>query len=67
MNVQIGTEAALFPEKEYIIGIFLAVYLEIIESWKTTFFRMQNKVGTNLSILIINLHQQWDLEAGRTS
>jgi hypothetical protein len=24
-NVEIGTEAALFPEKEYISGIFLAV------------------------------------------
>jgi hypothetical protein len=27
MNVEIGTEAALFPEKEYINGIFLAVYI----------------------------------------
>jgi hypothetical protein len=26
MNVGIGTEAAQFPEKEYINGIFLAVY-----------------------------------------
>jgi hypothetical protein len=25
MNVEIGTEAAPFPEKEYINGIFLAV------------------------------------------
>jgi hypothetical protein len=25
MNVEIGTEAALFPEKEYISGIFIAV------------------------------------------
>jgi hypothetical protein len=25
MNLEIGTEAALFPEKEYISGIFLAV------------------------------------------
>jgi hypothetical protein len=24
MNVEIGAEAALFPEKEYISGIFLA-------------------------------------------
>ncbi len=29
MNVEIGAEAALFPEKEYIKGIFIAVY-----SWK---------------------------------
>ncbi len=26
MNVETGTEAALFPEKEYIDGIFLAVH-----------------------------------------
>jgi hypothetical protein len=25
MNVEIGTEAALFPEKEYISGIFVTV------------------------------------------
>jgi hypothetical protein len=27
MNVEVGTEAAQFPEKEYINGIFLAVYI----------------------------------------
>jgi hypothetical protein len=27
MNVEIGAEAALFSEKEYISGIFVAVYL----------------------------------------
>jgi hypothetical protein len=27
MNVEIGAEAALFPEKEYIKEIFVAVYL----------------------------------------
>ncbi len=26
MNVEIGTEAALFPEKEYMSGIFVAVH-----------------------------------------
>ncbi len=26
MNVEIGDEAALFPEKEYISGIFVAVH-----------------------------------------
>jgi hypothetical protein len=26
MNSEIGAEAALFPEKEYINGIFVAVY-----------------------------------------
>jgi hypothetical protein len=29
MNVEIGTEAALFPEKEYINGIFLTVHMHI--------------------------------------
>jgi hypothetical protein len=29
MNVEIGTEAAQFPEKEYINGIFLAVYATV--------------------------------------
>jgi hypothetical protein len=28
MNVEIGSEAALFPEKEYITGIAVAVWLE---------------------------------------
>jgi hypothetical protein len=28
MNVEIGTEAAQFPDKEYINGIFLAVQYE---------------------------------------
>jgi hypothetical protein len=28
MNVEIGAEAALFPEKEYIKGIFVAVHTE---------------------------------------
>jgi hypothetical protein len=26
MNVEIGAEAALFPEKEYMYGIFVAVW-----------------------------------------
>jgi hypothetical protein len=27
MNVEFGAEAALFPEKEYIYGIFVAVHI----------------------------------------
>ncbi len=27
MNVEIGAEAALFPEKEYTYGIFVAVHV----------------------------------------
>jgi hypothetical protein len=26
MNIEIGAEAALFPEKEYVLGIFVAVH-----------------------------------------
>jgi hypothetical protein len=32
MNVEIGTEAAQFPEKEEINGIFLAVYVTTLFS-----------------------------------
>jgi hypothetical protein len=32
MNVEMGTEAAQFPEKEYINGIFLAVYASILSN-----------------------------------
>ncbi len=30
MNVEIGTEAAQFPEKEYINGIFVAVSSDMV-------------------------------------
>jgi hypothetical protein len=30
MKVEIGAEAALFPEKEYRKGIFVAVYYELV-------------------------------------
>ncbi len=30
MNVEIGAEAALFPEKEYINGIAVAVYTKVL-------------------------------------
>jgi hypothetical protein len=29
MNVEIGAEAALFPEKEYVKGIFVAVCFDL--------------------------------------
>jgi hypothetical protein len=32
MNVEIGAEAALFPEKEYISGIFVAVWVAVFVS-----------------------------------
>jgi hypothetical protein len=39
MNVEIGTEAAQFPEKEYINGIFVAVHASVGKQriLKTTF------------------------------
>jgi hypothetical protein len=34
MNVEIGAEAVLFPEKEYINGIAIAVYLKLtVDCW----------------------------------
>jgi hypothetical protein len=37
MNVEIGTEAEQFPEKEYINGIFLAVsYITYTRWYKTS-------------------------------
>jgi hypothetical protein len=33
MNVEIEAETALFPEKEYIIGIFVAVWLSSSDCW----------------------------------
>jgi hypothetical protein len=41
MNVEIGTEAALFPEKKYINGIFLEVYCR----YSTDNFNGQNPVS----------------------
>jgi hypothetical protein len=31
MNMEIGTEAAQFPEKEYINGIFAAVWIRLFQ------------------------------------
>jgi hypothetical protein len=45
MNVEIGAEAALFPEKEYISGIFVAVWQSIagqyvlINTWSGTLLK----------------------------
>ncbi len=45
LNVEIGTEAAQFPEKEYVSGIFLAVRLFMgqIQKLLDTFY--PNKKG----------------------
>jgi hypothetical protein len=36
MNVEIGTEAAQFPEKEYINGIFVAVWIMMYKGQRYT-------------------------------
>jgi hypothetical protein len=49
MNVEIGTEAALFPEKEYINGIFLAAYV-----WTVQYCYCQKKVAPHLRFFILS-------------
>jgi hypothetical protein len=51
MNVEIGTEAAIFPEKEYINGIFLAVYAIFIFHWVR-----KNGLFLLLCILSMQIH-----------
>jgi hypothetical protein len=43
MNVEIGAEAALFPEKEHINGIFVAVNDRILEQLKGTQYATRQK------------------------
>jgi hypothetical protein len=50
MNVEIGTEAAQFPEKEYINGIFLAV--QKVRVWdQSTVFSIQVKWHSHLGLI----------------
>ncbi len=51
MNVEIGTEAAQFPEKEYINGIFFAVYSPNIQNAPRT-SNLIRKKRIELKILI---------------
>jgi hypothetical protein len=49
MNVEIGVEAALFPEKEYINGIAFAVY--IVGRCDIDSFSLQMKLhGFNVNV-----------------
>ena len=54
MNVEIGTEAAQFPEKEYISGFFLAVQVlhgdgqEKVKELTTISARAQSHKGNDL-------------------
>ncbi len=59
MNVEIGTEAVQFPEKEYINGIFVAVHI-FIERWTKNWFRSY-KNWFNLNI-VYNPPALWQLK-----
>ena len=48
MNVEIGAEAALFPEKEYINGIFVAVKVaDFLPTGRTTRYLSRGFQGLN--------------------
>ncbi len=46
MNVEIGAEAAQFPEKEYINGIAVAVYCTLPDSSELEFLNNLWGLGT---------------------
>ncbi len=51
MNVEIGAKAALFPEKEYINGLAVAVYNFTINRFLcaySTLTELENRYGTQL-------------------
>jgi hypothetical protein len=57
MNVEIGAEAAQFPEKEYINGIAFAVQVEItLFKISTEFYRMKFSEGI-FSIFYLGMFQ----------
>ncbi len=60
MNVEIGTEAAQFPEKEYIIGIFLAVWIEYLLLFVTTMSRQE--MNTLPTGLFLRAHKPVDID-----
>ncbi len=41
MNVEIGAEAAQFPEKEYVNGIFIAVNVCVCTEKRTIYYFLQ--------------------------
>ncbi len=53
MNVESGAEAALFPEKEYICGIFIAVYSICKQGYIFNIFWLLYSLYTN------KLKKQW--------
>jgi hypothetical protein len=58
MYVEIGTEAALFPEKEYISGIFLAVYIYVPETQRRVLYLECDGPGPGaLQLELLQPHQ----------
>ncbi len=55
MNVEIGTEAAQFPEKEYINGIFVAVQPIYGEGYKKLKI-LQSGLSVVIFVLNIVMH-----------
>ncbi len=51
MNVATGTEAAQFPEMDYIIGIFLAVLGKVYTHLSDLYFTEKLCEGTEFTIL----------------
>ncbi len=49
MNVEIGAEAPLFPEKEYIKGIFVAVQ-DIAVNFDINVLQSQNKLNSSTNV-----------------
>ncbi len=68
MNVEIGTEAAQFPEKEYTNGIFLAVWIEYLLLFVTTMSRreMMNALPTGL-ILRVWTSGYWHIDISNSA
>jgi hypothetical protein len=56
MNVEIGAEAALFPEKEYLSGIFVAVWERETTCWRE---RGGGRRGAELFNTLCVYLQQW--------
>ncbi len=65
MNVEIGTEVAQFSEKEYIIVIFVAVYLWLLKVGGQGHFSSQMVKGDMASGHCISTHRV-RLEPGET-
>ena len=62
MNVEIGAEAAQFPEKEYINGIAVAVYMNIVlymHIQSTIFAQVQIKQTFFKIVIIFIFHFPW--------